>query len=289
MTGYGIGQVSEYDRQVKVEVKSVNGKFLDTSIKMQKNYMLAEDNIRRLVASRLYRGNVEVFVTVTYVEGSETRKVVCDQYSARTILRDAQELASKLSVEQDLKISDILKFDGVISFVPSEEDLDGIHENILMALNDALDWLCKMREKEGASLKRDLTKQITKLAQIVDEIEKNAPLAIQEYRQKLTDRIKDALKEVTIDESKLVNEIAFFADKADINEEVVRLRSHISQFTELLKSRKAVGRQLEFLTQEMLREVNTTGSKSSSINITNLVLSAKNIIETIKEQIRNVE
>lgn len=288
MTGFGHGLAERDNKKVSIDLKSVNGRFLDVSIKMPKSFLSLEDLIKNQIKSELARGTVDVFVTIT--KGSEDSfEVSLNGQLCQSVYAEAESLSRSSGIPNSLTIKDLMRIDGVLNLETKELDVSEYDTLISSALAQALSALGLMRETEGLNLQRDLADKINRLKAVVDKIAYAVPESLASYKEKLTQRITETLNGIEIDESKLINEVAFFIDKSDINEEVTRLYSHIEQFIELLNSQGPVGKQLEFISQEITREINTTGSKAGSIAITNLVLDAKNINESIKEQIRNVE
>lgn len=288
MTGFGHGLAECDNKKVSIDLKSVNGRFLDVSIKMPKSFLSLEDLIKNQIKSELARGTVDVFVTIT--KGSEDSfEVSLNGQLCQSVYDEAESLSRSSGIPNGLTIKDLMRIDGVLNLETKELDVSEYDTLISSALAQALSALGLMRETEGLNLQRDLADKINHLRAVVDKIAYAVPESLASYKEKLTQRITETLNGIEIDESKLINEVAFFIDKSDINEEITRLYSHIEQFIELLNSQGPVGKQLEFISQEITREINTTGSKAGSIAITNLVLDAKNINESIKEQIRNVE
>lgn len=288
MTGFGHGEVEGNGLKISIDIKSVNGRFLDITTKMPKSFLSLEDVIKNKIKESLTRGNIDVFINITREESKEDlikldKNICCQIYNA------AEELYRESNIPNGITIKDLLKIDGVLSIEHKELESDELEPMVNEALTTAIRALGLMREKEGLNLKNDLLNNVTALETVVNQIKEEVPKSANAYREKLLNRITEALETVEVDDSKLINEVAFFVDKSDVNEEITRLYSHIEQFRNLLNESGAVGKQLEFISQEMTREINTTGSKSGSIEITNLVLEAKNINESIKEQIRNVE
>ncbi len=290
MTGFGVGAICNENLSVQVELKSVNGKFLDISMNMPRSYSGFENIVQTPIKNNLSRGNIECRVKVVQSAGSSDYEVNLDEALAEEVSHATFALSKRFEIPCGLKATDLIKINEIMHIIPKIIDVnEEVSELFFKASQRAVQNLLEMSRVEGKNLQKDLTAKIIELEKIVKQIELQVPIAVEEYKQKLTKRIQEALGEVEIDEARLLNEVAFFVDKYDINEELVRLNSHIAQFKKLISSDAPCGKQLEFLTQELTREVNTTGSKSSSVQITNLVLDAKTIVESIKEQIRNVE
>ena len=289
MTGYGKGEAEGNGYKFTVELKSVNGKFLDISTKAAKSLMQIEDKLKKEISNTLKRGNIDLVIYYQKDVSKQDTSVEVNKQLAKQVFCEAEALASELGISVSLTAKDLLRFPEVMTVVTPEEDMKKQYEVVLEALQKALSDIVKMREVEGLALQRDLKSKIDMLEKTLEKIKEKAPEVEVEYRQKLQKRITQALEGVELDENKLINEVAFFVDRSDINEEITRLGSHIDQFNKILAEDGAVGKQLEFLSQEITREINTIGSKANNNCLTSLVLEAKNINESIKEQIRNVE
>lgn len=289
MTGYGKGEAEGNGYKFTVELKSVNGKFLDISTKAAKSLMQIEDKLKKEISNTLKRGNIDLVIYYQKDVSKQDTSVEVNKQLAKQVFCEAEALASELGISVSLTAKDLLRFPEVMTVVTPEEDMKKQYEVVLEALQKALSDIVKMREVEGLALQRDLKSKIDMLEKTLEKIKEKAPEVEVEYRQKLQKRITQSLEGVELDENKLINEVAFFVDRSDINEEITRLGSHIDQFNKILVEDGAVGKQLEFLSQEITREINTIGSKANNNCLTSLVLEAKNINESIKEQIRNVE
>ena len=276
MTGYGKGVASGNNRTVSVELKSVNNRFLEIACKLPKSLMYIDDAFQKTVKSKLSRGSVDVYFT--YENNSETsKKVTVDRALANEYVQAARTLRAEFRLDDDYNVTALLRTPDVVSVSVPEDDRDAVIALAKQATAEALEKLDVMRATEGDGIRKDLDALIANLKGYLDSAKKRAPL-------------KELLDGYEPDEAKLLNEVAFFADKADINEEISRLGSHISQFTAICAEKNAAqGRRLDFLSQEMVREVNTMGSKSNDITLTGYVVAMKNEVEKIKEQIRNVE
>ena len=288
MTGYGHGEADLNGKKVVVDIKSVNGRFLDCTVKMPKSFLSLEDSIKSRIKEVISRGTIDIFLTITKSD-DESVDVKLNEALSLRIYEESSKLASALNLPHGLTIKDLLRIEGVMTMEVKELDVEEYSPLIDNAVSIALEGLIKMRTREGENLKDDLLSKFSQLQSVVDKITEEIPKAINTYREKMYTRIAEALSSVEIDETRLVNEVAFFVDKSDVNEEITRLNSHIAQAIKLINENNSCGKQLEFISQEITREINTTGSKSPSLEITNWVLEAKNINESIKEQIRNVE
>lgn len=288
MTGYGKGVAERDFRRVTIELKTLNNRFLEINARLPKSLICCDDIIRRTIQERVKRGSVEVYFN--YDNNSESNKTIfIDNNLASQYVEVAKGLSEELDLMNDVAITSVLKAPEVMKIETIDDDPEFITELASEAVKLAVNDLESMREKEGESIKEDFTMLICKIESALFRIRELAPKVVDEFREKIKKRIGEYLDGVDIDQARLLNEVAFFADKADINEEISRLGSHISQFRLCLSYDEPIGRKLDFLTQEMGREINTLGSKSNNLEITNLVLEMKNELEKLKEQIRNVE
>ncbi len=288
MTGYGKGEAFDAEKTLTVELKSVNHRFLDLSVKQPKQLIFAEDIVRRRLQAAFARGHIDVYIT--YEDNSKNRQTLSlDKELAENYLSLARRLAIELQVSNDLTASTLLRLDGVVTESRPETDEAALQALLEEALSKAIDALARMREVEGCTLFAFFNGRLPYIKALLAKALERAPQVACDYREKLLGRIKEALEGVALDEARLVNEAAFFTDKANIDEEMTRLDSHIAQFDELLLSSDSVGRKLDFLLQEMNREVNTMGSKANDTQLLNIVVELKTELEKIREQIQNIE
>ncbi len=288
MTGYGRGEHRDGGIELTVEIKTVNNRYLDVSVKSPKIFNAYEDRIRSVVRENLTRGHADVFIA--YADKREREKVLrLDEETAKAYVKSANRVAELFpDIENDLTVSGILRFPDVIR---QEDALSADEELVaamLSALRSALGNLNAMRETEGGKLKYDMLSRMNTVEALVGEVETRAPAVAENYRLKLTAKIEKILGATEVDEGRLLTEAALFADKSNIDEELTRLHSHISQFRSICGER-LVGRKLDFLVQEFNREANTICSKSNDLEVTRLGLALKNEIEKIREQVQNVE
>lgn len=287
MTGYGCGLICEDGREMTVEVKSVNHRFLDVSFRLARSIAFLDDAVRTGVAARLARGHVDVFVN--YVNRREdAHRVHVDTQLAKAYQQAAGELSDVLGVKNDLPLAEYMRLPDVLTVEASEEDRDAVRELFMRALNLALDGLTAMRTREGNSLRGDMLTKLDAIDALREQIALRAPNVVEEYRAKLSQRLS-ALLSGEIDEARFAAEVAIFADRAAIDEELVRLSSHIAQLRATTELDEPVGRKLDFLVQELNREVNTIGSKASDAQIAGCVVAAKGEIEKLREQVQNIE
>lgn len=289
MTGYGKGVAVKDKRTVTVEIKSVNNRFLEIACKLPKSMMYIDDIIQKCIKGYFSRGSFDVYFS--YVNLSESaKKVTVDKVLAAEYVSAAKTLRAEFMLEDDYNVTALLRTPDVVSVTVPDDDRDLVASLTKQAVQEALDNLNKMRLLEGEGVFVDLMSLISNLEAYLKKATARAPQVVADYKKSLLARVKELLDGHDVDESKLLNEVAFFADKADINEEISRLNSHISQFKAICAEADAPqGRRLDFLSQEMVREVNTMGSKSNDITLTGFVIAMKNEVEKIKEQIRNVE
>lgn len=288
MTGFGRGKAESENYRLSVEIKSVNHRFLELSLRLPKTLSSQEDALKKQLQSVLNRGKVDVFVTLEAI-GVKKTSVTVDKELAIAYYNALSELAATLEVECLTDLQQLAAFNGVLRVEAVADDEEEIAALLLQAATQAGADLLRMRELEGTALAADLLSHLSRVDELAAEIGAQAPLVVIAQRQRLEQRLGELLGSVEIDQSKLANEVAFFADKADISEELTRLASHSDQFRQSLRSEDAIGRKLEFILQEMLREINTIGSKSNALDINRIVIEVKSELEKIREQIQNVE
>ncbi|WML35148.1 YicC/YloC family endoribonuclease [Clostridium sp. OS1-26] len=288
MTGFGRGSVEQDGRSFIVEIKSVNHRYCDLNIKMPKSFLSFEDKIRKTVLEKISRGKVDVFITQNKQEKIGV-KAVLDENLADSYVECLKKIKDKYDIKEGLSISLIAKFPDVVILKQEEEDMESIWETLSNPLKEAIGLLVEMREKEGLKLKKDILSKCDYIKQSLDKIEKRSPFVVSEYKEKLNGRLKELLQDYQVDENRIAMEVAIFGDKACIDEEIVRLNSHLVQLRETFNLDEPIGRKLDFILQEMNRETNTIGSKANDLEITNSVLNIKNEIEKIREQIQNIE
>ena len=286
MTGYGKGVSNYGTKTLTVELKSVNNRFLEINSRLPKYLMAGDEIIRKRISAVLKRGSVDVYFDLK--DTSCGASVCVDHELASLYTEAAGELSARFGIPDEFSNSDLMRCPDVITLVKDDES-DVLCDMLDEAVSDAVISLNEMRETEGLTVKADFERLIDNIRGHLDMVKQRVPFVIDEYRAKLTKRIEEYLGSVEVDQAKLINEVAFFADKADINEEISRLDSHISQFVDVIESDGEAGRKLDFLAQEMNREINTMGSKSADIELLNHVVEMKNELEKIREQIRNVE
>ncbi len=289
MTGFGRGESTDGIHNFNVEIKTVNHRYNDIIIKMPKHLSYLEEKIKKTIKDKINRGRVEIYISLEYVDESGI-EVKVDIPLAKAYKAGLDRIIEELNIEDNIKLSHILSISEIIKTERKELDEDVTWNCLKVALEMALDNVINMRVNEGIALKLDMETQLKKIQGMIEEIERRSPLVVEEYRQKLKDRIAEILDgDSSIDEEKINYEVILFADKSDINEEIVRFKSHIKQFLRSLEEKEPIGRKLDFLIQEMNREINTIGSKANDLTICNNVVDIKSELEKIREQIQNVE
>ena len=288
MTGYGRGEAQGLSKQFTVEIKSVNHRYLEVFIRQPRQYAMLEENIRRFVQKFIQRGRVDIFIKVEEL-GEQKPEIKVDKEIAVAYYESLKDLADNLQISPDINVFQLVSLPEVIKLEEVEEDLEQVWQILQKALIQGLEQLVEMRKTEGESLKNDLLKRIDLLQKLSEQIYQRSPLVVEEYRQKLQNRIKELLTDYELDEQRLNQEIVYFADKSNITEEIIRLRSHFQQFTKSMALDEPVGRKLDFLVQEMNREMNTIGSKANDMEIGQLVVEGKSELENIREQVQNIE
>jgi len=288
MTGYGRGTASLDGRELTIELKSVNNRFLDIGMKLPRQLSFLEDTLRKLLNDGLNRGHVDVFVNYRNLR-SDAKTVRVDEALLKAYLTSARESAKALDLVDDLTLSRALTLPDVTTILPADEDQQALLELGRSVMTEAITNLKDMRRKEGERLKLDLSARMDTMTGYAQSIEHRAPAVVEEYRTKLTARIEELLGETEVDRARLATEVAIFADRAAIDEEIVRLNTHLIHFRELLEADEPVGRKMDFLVQEMNRECNTIGSKANDAELTSIVLLCKAEIEKLREQIQNIE
>ncbi len=288
MTGYGRGTASLDGRELTIELKSVNNRFLDIGMKLPRQLSFLEDSLRKLLNDALSRGHVDVFVNYRNLR-SDAKTVWVDEALLKAYLASARESAKELDLVDDLTLSRALSLPDVTTILPADEDQETLAKLGEAAMTMAIEGLKAMRRKEGERLKLDLAARMDTMTGYAEAIEQRAPAVAEEYRTKLTARVEELLGETEVDRARLATEVAIFADRAAIDEEIVRLNTHLVHFRELLEAEEPVGRKMDFLVQEMNRECNTIGSKANDAALTSIVLLSKAEIEKLREQIQNIE
>ena len=287
MTGYGRAARGIDGRQMTIELKSVNHRFLDLSFRMPRNLMFLEDAARGAISGRLNRGHVDVFITYRNLR-SDARTVTVDR-ALFDAYAQAIDSVKDSGLRDDTSLMSVMRLPDVMTVTEAEEDREAVTRLMLDALSGALDELIAMRQREGEALRRDLSGRVDAIEAMTAAVEARYPETVEAYRSRLRGAVEELLKDTEVDETRLLTEVALMADRSAIAEETVRLHSHVAQLRKLFESSEPIGRRIDFIVQELNREVNTISSKSQDIPITNLVVDMKAEIEKLREQLQNVE
>ncbi len=288
MTGFGRCEISEANRKFTVEMKSVNHRYLDVNMKMPKKLNFFESSIRGVLKDYLQRGKVDIFIT--YEDLSED--TVCIKYNkdiASEYMKYLDQIAEDFSLDNDIRVSSLSRYPEVFTMEERNADEEGIWKTLEKAVRGAASGLAETRVKEGENLRDDMLEKLDNMLLCVAFIQERSPQIIEEYRQKLKDKVRDLLEDTKIDESRLLMEVTLFADKSCVDEEIVRLKSHIETTKSTLTEGGNMGRKLDFIAQEMNREANTILSKANDLSVSNKAIELKTEIEKIREQIQNIE
>ena len=288
MTGYGRARQTLNGRDITVEVRSVNNRYLDCTVKVPRTYIFAEDSVKARVQKAVSRGKVDVFITIDAAAADET-VVAVNEPLARGYYEALTRLKDMFSLEDGLNAVTLAKFPDVLTVTKAEEDLESVAADICAVLDEALAAYNAMRTVEGGKLREDIAGRADTIEAVVGKVEERSPQTVAAYREKLLARMQEVLQSTAIDESRILTEAAIFADKIAVDEETVRLRSHLSQLRTMLESDQPIGRKLDFLIQEVNRECNTIGSKCNDLTIAQDVVNMMAEVEKIREQVQNIE
>lgn len=288
MTGFGRGRFVNEERSIAIEIKAVNHRFLDMTVKTPRTLSFVEDKIKAVVQDKIQRGKVDIFVTYTQYQKPGS-KVNVDEKLAKEYAEALKKISTALNLSDDVSATKIASFPEVLSVYEDDMDEELVWSQVKEALSQALDNFTNMRAVEGENLKNNLLGMAQNIENSMETVKEQAPKVPFEYKAKLEQRIANILQSDAVDPTRLAQEVAFFADKCSIDEEITRMGSHIGQMRDILNGGGPVGRKLDFLVQEMNREANTMGSKANNIILTNTVLEMKSEIEKIREQIQNLE
>lgn len=289
MTGYGRGESNDELRNFLIEIKSVNHRYNDIIIRMPKKLSSFEEKIRKFIKDSVKRGRIEVYITL---DESKNEDIVIkpNLNIVQQYYNSLKEIKENFNLKDEISISQLTRFPDIFRIENREEEEDVIWQSLSLALRQALSSLVEMRKAEGLKLAEDIKSRSLKIYEIVKEIELWTPIIVKEYRAKLLERVRELTEDtIDIDEDRIALEVSIYADKSNITEEIVRLFSHLDQLNTITSESGAVGRKLDFLIQEMNREINTIGSKSSDINISSMVIEIKSELEKIREQVQNIE
>lgn len=288
MTGYGRCERVFETKKITVEIKSVNHRFSDYNIKVPRQYGYLEDRIRQTVSRSVARGKIDVYVNIENC-GEADKVITVNKDIVANYIEVLKDISETFSVENDLSVSKIASLPEVFRTEVKREDEEELWKCVLEVLEGALNEFLAMRSREGERIEADLRARVTYMASLAAEIDKRSPMIVEEYKNKLYAKIKEVVEEDKIDDSRILTEVAIFADKVAVNEETVRLASHYDEFFSIMGSNEPAGRKVDFLIQEINREVNTIGSKASDLEVAKIVVTLKGEIEKLREQIQNIE
>lgn len=288
MTGYGLFEKRNDDFYIKVEMKSVNNRYLDINMRMSNSLIYAEESVKSLIKSKIKRGKVDVFINFECLN-SEDVKIDVDYKLLNKYIIISKDLEKNFGVKSDISFLELMRDPNIFKSQKDDFEVDLVKKEILEVAEKSLNNLVVSRQIEGKEIKKDFKKKLSEIKKLTDFVEKRAPITLKENEERLRNRISEYLDATKIDESRILTEIAIILDKLSIDEEITRLKIHIDNFNDIIESEESIGRKLDFLIQEMNREVNTIGSKSNDIEITNTVVKLKSEIEKLREQVQNVE
>ncbi len=288
MTGYGRAESVIDGMSISVEIKSVNHRYFEFSARVPRAYGFLEEKMKAFTNSLVARGKIECYVSVENFEEADT-EIIVNHSLAEGYLKAVREISDRLSVDGDISAYSLSRFPDVLTLHKTPDDEEKIWNAVKSVAGEAIDKFIKMREAEGEKLKKDILSRADYIIECVEFVEKRSPETVKEYNEKLKQRMKELLSDASVDETRLLNEAAIYADKVAVAEETVRLRSHISQLRAFTDSDEAIGRKLDFLVQEINREANTIGSKAQDVEIAKRVISIKAEVEKIREQVQNIE
>lgn len=287
MTGFGRGECCKDNATFSVEVRTVNHRYSDISVRMPRMASSLEEKVREYVNSKINRGKIDIFIN--YNSYSQNAQVKLDMNLAAAYMNALHSLKDQFEIKDEINLSLLTRFSDILKLETSELDMDALWLILKEALETAIASLIEMRKREGERLHKDLLAKLEIVKEIVALIESKSGDIVDEYRIKLYERIKELTKDTPVDENRIINEVAIFADKSSIDEEIVRLKSHLYEFSKTMTMNTSVGKKLDFILQEINREINTIGSKSSDLSIVGNVINLKTEIEKIREQVQNIE
>lgn len=288
MTGYGRNEAIEGGKKILCEIKSVNHRYSDYTVKVPKCYGFLEDRVRKFVSEHISRGKVDIYIGMESYEQSD-KDIFVNTELARSYLQALKDLRDELNLKDDISVMNVARYPDIFVAVQKEEDEEQIWQSVRKVLEPAVNAFTSMREREGERIRTDLEQRVAYMKTLVDRINERSPETVREYRERLYEKLKEILDGKDIDETRILTEAAIFADKVAVNEELVRLASHFEEFYAITASDEPAGRRLDFLIQEINREINTTGSKANDIAIAKLVVELKAETEKLREQVQNIE
>lgn len=288
MTGYGRAQKILNGRDISVEIRSVNHRYYEYTSRIPRTYSYIDEKLKSLLKSAISRGKVEVSVTINNIDGKDAQ-IAINKGVAEGYVSALRGISEELGLKDDLALSKLIKIPDIFNIQKTPDDEEQICTDVSEVTSEALGRFVAMRETEGERLKKDILEKADFIIERVSMVEEQSPATVEAYRKKLYKKISEVLEDKNIDEQRIITEAAIFSEKIAVDEETVRLRSHIAQLRDILESEEPVGRKLDFIIQEINREVNTIGSKAQDLSITKIVVDMKSEIEKIREQSQNVE
>ena len=288
MTGYGRNEAIVGGKKILCEIKSVNHRYSDYSIKVPKYYGFLEDKVREFVSKHVSRGKVDVYIGIESY-GEVDKEIVVNKELAKSYIEALCNLRDEFDLRDDISVNSVSRYPDIFVLERKEEDEEEIWESVKTVLEPALESFTAMRMREGERIQKDLEMRVEYMKTLAEKIDERSPETVKEYRDRLYERIKEVLDDKDIDEQRVLTEVAIFADKVSVNEEMVRLPGHFEEFYTICASGEPAGRKLDFLIQEINREINTTGSKASDIEIAKIVVDLKAETEKLREQVQNIE
>jgi uncharacterized protein (TIGR00255 family) len=289
MTAYGRGEIQKEGVLFIAEIRSLNNRYRDVILRISKNYQALENELKSVITSRIRRGRIEVTIQIEKDAEESLDNLELNWPLVNTYFKFFNQMNERFGLNQEIKIDSLLQLKDAILLKPNEADVEKVMSGLEDVLRLALDSLDVMRMKEGEAIQADIIERLTLVEGLLNQVDYRAPILIEEYREKLTNKISHMLLDVELEESRFTQEVAFFAERSDVTEEIVRIRSHLEQFREYLSRDDALGRRLDFLIQEINREVNTLSAKASDSFISKLVVEMKAELEKLREQVQNVE
>ncbi len=288
MTGYGRNEAIIEGKKIVCELKSVNHRYSDYSVRVPRYYGFMEDRARKLVSEYISRGKVDVYIAIESFDETD-REILLNEGIAKTYIDALYQLRDTFGLADDISVMNVARYSEIFKTQKIEEDEEELWKNVVEAMKPAIDQFVSMREREGERIFDDISKRIEYMKELAKKVEIRSAQTVEEYRNRLHSKIKEVLEDRAIDESRILTEVAIFADKIAVDEELVRLESHFNEFYEIVNKNEPAGRKLDFLIQEINREINTTGSKANDIEIAKIVVELKGETEKLREQIQNIE
>lgn len=288
MTGYGRCERVEGGKKILAEIKSVNHRYSDYSVKVPRYYGFLEEKVREYASRYITRGKVDIYINVESFDDTD-KDIILNEALAEEYINALHTLRDRFGLTDDITVSSVARYSDIFKSERREEDEDALWKSVESVLAEAVDMFVKMREREGARINEDLVQRVKYMQTLAARVDERSPETVAEYKQRLYNKIKEVLDDRSIDEARVLTEVAIFADKVAVNEETVRLSSHFAEFFDILNKNEPAGRKLDFLIQEINREINTIGSKASDLEIAKIVVELKAELEKLREQIQNIE